>query len=133
MKNIPAIYCWPFWKGVGTVLIVLASFSGCYRPIPTQEPILAYEQMVPVLKDIHLAEAMLVEVQDQRAKDSLARLYYAQIFALYRIDSADFEQSYKAYLGNPPALDSLYRDVVQLLEKERRETAGPPPAMDPID
>lgn len=125
------------WKSVAVAFAMAALFCGCYRPIPTETPIIPREQMIPVLKDIHLAEALLVEIQDNRAKDSIARLYYAQIYAIHRIDPLDFEQSYNAYVGDPHALDSLYRDVIQALDTERNklktQSEQGTPEMDPVD
>lgn len=122
-----------FWKGVAVALMTATLFWGCYRQTPVKKTILSPEEMAPILKDIHLAEAWLIEARDRREKDSLARFYYAQIFALHRVDSAVFGQSLDAYFTDPHALDSLYRDVIQLLEAERKRIGVPSPSMDPMD
>lgn len=121
------------WKRAVTVLAVAALFWGCYRPIPNEDPIIEHKRMVPIVKDIHLAESILVEVADLRVKDSLARLYYQQIFAIHRIDSTQFEQSMRAYMDNPFALDSLYRDAVELMGAERKKVAKPMVMPEPVD
>lgn len=120
-------------KRTVTALAVTVLFGSCYQTIPTEKPLLPHEQMVPIVKDVHLAESMLVEVADLWVKDSLARLYYHQIFAIHRIDSNQFEQSMNAYYGNPYALDSLYRDVIELMGEERSRVVKPLVMPDPVD
>ena len=104
----------------GAMAIVIVLFSSCYQAIPVETPLLSEEELVPVLKDIHLAEAMLTEVMNKQDKDSLARLYYAQIFALHKVDTAQFDQTMNAYMANPPALDSLYEAVIEALSDEKK-------------
>lgn len=106
-------------KGAMAGAIVL--FSSCYQATPVEQPVLSEEELIPVLKDIHLAEALLTEIMNKQDKDSLARLYYAQIFELHHVDSSEFDQSMNAYMTNPAALDSLYEAVIQALSKEKKE------------
>ena len=100
--------------------LVAILFSGCYKPIPVEEPVLSEDDIKIILKDIHVAEALLTEVTDRRTKDSLARLYYKQIFYLHDIKQEDFDQSMNALFTNPPVLDSLYQEVLKELETEKK-------------
>jgi len=100
--------------------LVVILFTGCYKPIPIEEPLLSEEELIPILKDIHIAEALLTEIVDRRAKDSFARLYYGQIFELHTVDSIQFNQSMHAYFSDPPALDSLYQEVIDAILKEKK-------------
>ncbi|MGH1338623.1 MAG: DUF4296 domain-containing protein [Aureispira sp.] len=104
----------------GAMAIVIVLFSSCYQAIPVETPLLSEEELIPILKDIHLAEAVLTEVMNKQEKDSLARLYYAQIFALHEVDTAKFDQTMNAYMTDPPALDSLYEAVIQALSEEKK-------------
>ncbi|MFK7799851.1 MAG: DUF4296 domain-containing protein [Aureispira sp.] len=106
----------------GAMAIVIVLFSSCYHPSPEQVPLMSKEELIPVLKDIHLAEALLTEIMNKQEKDSLARLYYAQIFEMHQVDSALFDQSMNAVMTNPIVLDSLYDGVIQALSQEKRET-----------
>lgn len=109
-------------KTVGSMAIGIAVlFSACHRPIPKEEPVLSEEKLRLILKDIHLAESLLTEEVDRRIKDSLARVYYHQIFRLHEVDPEDFDQSMHAYFTDPWALDSLYRDVMKELDLEKKE------------
>lgn len=113
-------------KGAMAIAIVL--FSSCYQPIPVETPLMSQEELVPVLRDLHLAEAMLTEIMNKQEKDSLARLYYAQVFTMHQVDTAVFDQSMNAYMTDPPALDSLYDAVIQALNEDKKiATENPPP------
>jgi len=100
--------------------LVVILFTGCYKVIPVDKSLLSDEELIPILKDIHIAEALLTETVDRRAKDSLARLYYGQIFELHQVDSAIFEESMHAYFTDPPALDSLYQKVIDAIGEEKK-------------
>lgn len=99
---------------------VVILFTSCYKPIPVEKPLLNEDELIPILKDIHVAEALLTETIDRRAKDSLARLYYGQIFRLHGIDSSIFNQSMHAYFTDPSALDSLYQAVIDAIGEEQK-------------
>lgn len=104
--------------------LVVILFTGCFKPIPIEKPLLSDEELIPILKDIHIAEALLTETVDRRKKDSLARLYYGQIFELHQVDTAAFNQSMHAYFSNPAALDSLYQEVMDALGEEKKAVVG---------
>lgn len=101
-------------------VLVAILFSSCYKPIPVEEPVLSEDKIKIILKDIHVAEALLTEVSDRRTKDSLARLYYKQIFYLHDVKQEEFDQSMNAWFTNPAGLDSLYQEVLKELETEKR-------------
>lgn len=94
-------------------------FSACYKPIPVEKPILEEAKIKLILRDIHLAEALLTETMDRRAKDSLARVYYTHIFKIHEVKAEDFDQSMHAYFTDPAALDSLYEEVLKELVAEK--------------
>lgn len=100
--------------------LVVILFTGCYKAIPVEKPLLSDEELIPILKDIHIAEALLTETVDRQGKDSLARFYYGQIFELHQVDSAVFNQSMHAYFTNPAALDSLYQKVIDAIGEEKK-------------
>ena len=101
-----------------TALVVLLA-SACYKPIPVEKPILSEDKIKEVLKDVHVAEALLTETSDRRKKDSLARIYYGQILRIHNISPEDFDQSMNAYFTNPGALDSLYQKIILDISKEK--------------
>lgn len=100
--------------------LVVILFTSCYKAIPIEKSLLSEEELIPILKDIHIAEALLTETVDRREKDSLARFYYGQIFELHQVDSIVFNKSMHAYFTNPVALDSLYQAVIDVLGEEKK-------------
>lgn len=114
------------YKKLGSVVTLVAILlSSCYQSIPIEKPVLSEESLKKVLKDIHLAESLLTEVVNREAKDSLARLYYNQIFRLNKVKKEDFDQSMHAYFTDPAALDSLYAAVIAELGIEQKEILTP--------
>ncbi len=103
-----------------TVCAVLL-LSACFKSIQVDKPLISEQKLTEVLKDIHVAEALLTETNDRRTKDSLARIYYAQIFRLHDISREDFDQSMNAYFTDPAALDSLYQKVILHLSQDKKE------------
>jgi len=103
------------------MIFIMLVTSACFKELPTEEPTIERERMEVILKDIHLAESMIAEVADRRKKDSLARVYYTQVFAIHQVDSANFEQSMRAYFSNPDALVSLYSGILQKIAREKEE------------
>lgn len=104
------------WK---SSIIMMLLFSACYQPLPTEEPVLSEEKLQLILKDIHLAESVLTEVQNRETKDSLARVYYHQVLELHQVNPEDFEQSMNARYTTPAQLDTLYTNVITQLQQEK--------------
>ncbi|CAA6801650.1 MAG: Unknown protein [uncultured Aureispira sp.] len=113
------------YKKIGSMAALVALlFTSCYEIIPVEKSLLSEEELIPILKDIHIAEALLTETVDRRKKDSLARFYYGQIFELHQVDSATFNKSMHAYFTDPPALDSLYQEVIDAIGEEKKTLLG---------
>ncbi len=103
------------WMG----LLFSFIFSACYQEMPTEAPQQSDAKMRAVLKDIHLAEALLTEIVDRGTKDSMASIYYYQILAQHELSPEAFEESMNAYFTDPIALDSLYTHIIKDLSEER--------------
>lgn len=102
-------------------MVIVTLLSSCYKVIPTEERVLSEEKIIAILKDVHVAEAMLTETADRRAKDSLARTFYPQIFRLHNVSPKDFDQTMNALFTDPAALDSIYAKVIKSLSDEKVE------------
>ncbi len=76
------------------------------------------EKLTQVLFDIHTAEA-LVEGEVQDIRDSIARVYYAQICQKHNITQADFDSTMAVYTRNPVLLDTIYNRVLRRVKAER--------------
>jgi Domain of unknown function (DUF4296) len=67
-------------------------------------------KMVQVLTDMHLSEAYL-DVEPISIKDSMGRVYSAQIFEQHKVSKIDFDSSLNYLYLHPIQYDSLYAKV----------------------
>lgn len=75
-------------------------------------------KLVALLADIHLAEAAMNNVYG-KAKDSLAILYYDQVYAIHGVNPLLFEEQIAILKKQPELMASIYEEVlikVQALE-----------------
>lgn len=114
------------------LLPLLLLFGGCYKapvePLLTgteaDKLLIAEEKMVDVLADVHLAEGLLMNVPNAQTKDSLARVYYGQIFRHYSVDSTQFNYTMQRYMQNPELLHGLYERILQKTQVGEQAAAG---------
>jgi hypothetical protein len=89
-----------------------------------EEAHLPPDRMVPILADLHLADAYSNMVRDslhpnaEKNYDSLA-LWTTRIFAHYKTTAKDFNKSLDWYRDRPIELDSLFAAVIPVLEKAK--------------
>ena len=80
------------------------------------DSVLAVENMVLVMTDIHLAEALVQENKtDTIPQDIRLKEHYAYIFKLHNIDSKKYNSSYNYYSQNPVLMNHIYTKVVEQL------------------
>lgn len=97
-------------------------FIACGDPNRKEEPsyLLAPEEMVAVLSDVHLSKGKISiwRIRDevsQTQEDSLIKLVYAK----HQIATADFDSSLLYYsLNKPQVLETIYTQVVEKLQKQ---------------
>ena len=98
------------------LLPVLACHSDSSNlPIPKAK-------LVPVLMDIHMVEAV-VENDSQVMKDSLAALYYPQIFEKHGVTAKDFDSTVNFMNERPKLMHDIYEDVMKEIQKTTKPTA----------
>lgn len=105
----------------GVLTAVLIALAGCTHDADEQKPkgkMLPPEVMIEVLADAHVAEAALQNIHGPR-RDSLATLYYDQIFAIHGITKEDFEYTYDRMREQPELLDEIYGEVMARLDRFR--------------
>lgn len=82
---------------------------------------LPLEEVAELMIDVHSAEAALQNVYGIR-KDSLAGIYYEQIYEIYKIDSTQFQELMQSLRDNPTLMKEVYdRAIIQV---EERSNAG---------
>lgn len=79
---------------------------------------IAEDKLVKVLKDVHIAEALL-ETENQTMRDSFSKVYYAQIFEHHGITRVDFDSTMSVYARYPEQFDSIYSRVERLIKSEK--------------
>lgn len=77
---------------------------------------LSDDRLVKVLADAHVAEAA-VQSLSGAYKDSVIRVYYAQICEIHQVSEADFYQSVEQLSMQPEKMDKIYRKVEKRLEE----------------
>ncbi len=101
-----------------SVLLISLSVSCTYQKGPDKpDHLIAPEQMVPFLVELHLAEAKM-SYGDIRGADSLEivfRNYEKLLFDKYNIEDSTYYQSYEYYLSNMDELHKIYGAVVDSL------------------
>jgi hypothetical protein len=89
-------------------------FSSCTSPVPKPNPFLNQKQMVKLLTEVHLTEAMLQQLQSTSYTLDSTNLYtnamYAELFKKYDLNKESFEANlyYRAYHS---------RDLEKILKK----------------
>ncbi len=80
-------------------------------PAPTIER----EQMINVLVDIHIAEALRQYVRVARDSNFVKQPtthYYQDIFALHKISPKDFETTFEYYSTTSEEMSAVYEEVM---------------------
>ncbi len=116
---------------LGGTLCSCCLFGSCNpEEKETQAQILPKEVMIKVLADAHLAEAALQNYHGSK-RDSLAILYYEQIFAIHGVRKEDFEYTYDQMRQQPEQLDEIYGEVMARLDSFRTGTHYTPQTIPP--
>jgi hypothetical protein len=81
------------------------------------------ETMVAVLVDIHMSEAY-VEGVNTTLKDSMAKIYYPQIFKHNGITAKLYDSTFSILSNKPDMMKSIYDDVLLKLEEKQKIMRG---------
>lgn len=76
------------------------------------------EKLINVLYDIHTAEGLL-ESESQNVRDSMAKIYYAQIFQKHGVTQIDFDSTMAIYTRNPTQMDTVYNHLLRIVKADR--------------
>lgn len=98
-----------------TLLFFGFSFLACQNTLNAP---LSEEKLIDILVDVHTAEAM-TESETQRVRDSMAPIYYAQIYEKHGVTRTDFDSTMVIYAHNPERFDSVYSKVLRIINTER--------------
>jgi hypothetical protein len=107
-------------------IILLIFCLGCSgkKNEGTPPGILSPAELVPVLADIHLAEAAAtLKTSGGEATNQYAKSHDEFIFKLYGISREKFEKSLEHYARDPVRFDALYEEVINELSRKQAEAA----------
>lgn len=86
--------------------------------------LIAEQQLIPILMDIHLAEVAHQNWRYSRNKDTLPKSdsismseYYQTILTLHQTSPQQFDQTFSYYEARPEQFDRLYTKVVEQLSR----------------
>ena len=84
----------------------------------TPMDILPVEEMVPILLDIHIAEAdIYLKKYKKDTAGKVASSHYLEIYKSHNINPDDFQQSFNYYMDNKELMDEIYVKVIDELSK----------------
>jgi hypothetical protein len=99
-------------------LFILFFLAACTsNPVEIPPDVLSSDKLIPVLTDIHLAEAML-QIKNLGRNDStraVAYGYYAEIFRQHKITAEQFRRSMDFYVSQPDLMSAMYDSVITQL------------------
>jgi hypothetical protein len=106
-------------------LMVLAVCCSCSKPKPViPKGILTRGQMVPVLVDIHIAQAATGLYSAGDSMHFTMGDYIPLILSEHHIEKAMYDTSIAFYTRNPEIMQDLYDDVINELSKKQGEVNG---------
>ena len=96
--------------------VLLSTAFACSRGMEKPEVFLDEPQMIDVMTDSYLIEAMLGQMKSE-GKDiaQFQAEYYSQMFEHYGINDSVFEQNMRYYTERPDVLERIMESVKQRL------------------
>ena len=74
------------------------------------------DQMIDVLTDMHIAEAAILSL-NKKLKDSVATVYYAQIFEIHGVEDSVFNRDIEILRNDAKHLEDIYQKVIVKIEQ----------------
>lgn len=108
-------------------IFLLFVFFGCTQKIETDVPppenLIPQDQMVDIVVDLLIFDAILVEKQRSKSEDLDTTKYYLHnsIMEKYKITREGFESSFDYYAYNLKVMDGIYADAITKLSKMQGE------------
>lgn len=105
------------------IILILILMPACRRGATAPPPgILSRDQMIAVLADIHLVDAMIhEETNSPRNKNDLGLTWYPSVLEKHGVTRAGVDSSLFYYNSRPKDFDALYREVLKKLNQQLDE------------
>ena len=96
--------------------ILIFAVFGCGEFSGRSGMTMSEEKLATLLSDLHVAEAY-VESEVESVRDSLAKMYTAQIFKKHGVTEAEFDTTMGWLARRPKLLELVYKKVTFRVEK----------------
>ncbi len=84
--------------------------------------LISHETLIPMLVDIHIADAMLLKGHIKMKADTSRKIsMYNSIFMKYKVTRKQFDESIAYYTGNPLEMEIIYDKVLEEFSKKESE------------
>ena len=102
------------------IILLMILMPGCKRGATAPPPgILARDQMITLLADIHLVDAMIHEESNSpKNKNDLGLTWYPSVLEKHGITRTQVDSSLFYYNSRPKDFDALYREVYKKLNQQ---------------
>jgi Domain of unknown function (DUF4296) len=96
--------------------ILIISTLSCGETTSHSGMAMSEDKLATLLSDLHIAEAY-VESEVEPVRDSLAKMYTAQIFKKHGVTEAEFDTTMGWLSRRPKLLEMIYKKVTFRVEK----------------
>lgn len=100
------------------IIPLVVFFSSCKKE-QTKMPIPA-EKLEAVLNDIHIADAAMQYVSDEKL-DSLKKVYYKQVFEIHKVEEAAFFECMEILALEPKLGSKIYQNILDSLDSNKKK------------
>lgn len=78
------------------------------------------EKLEAVLNDIHIAEAAMQYMSDEKL-DSIKKIYYQQIFEIHKVEEETFLECMEILKSDPKLGGVVYQNLLDSLDSNRKK------------
>jgi hypothetical protein len=104
------------------IIAVFFFFISCSKKsVEVPKNILTKEELVPILVDIHLAQAFIGMNQFSDSSKFNLQDYSSYIYKSHHMTKEKYENSMAFYTLHPELLDEIYQEVINELSKKQSE------------
>ena len=103
------------------IAFIFFLFSCTRKPVEIPKSVLPKDQLIPVLVDIHVAQAAMGMNQLVDTSHFTMSEYTSYIFTIHHITKNEYDSSMSFYSQHPELLSEIYQEVINELSKKQGE------------